>query len=201
MQEVVMYAFKILANPDKRERAMETYILAQDQVEHAWKKKNKEAKKAGTPEAELPVFTLNADEIREHERTRQEGEAPMKPVYSAAFQEEVTRMVFKKMAELDERFKRAEATYERNLEENKLKQVANKEKKRKHEEWEDEREERVGGWRMFTKKKKKRLGAGTKLWSKAEERTELQQSTDSKERLKNEEGSGGTNNTYKQTWR
>ena len=163
-------------------------------------------------------------------------------------------MVFKKMAELDERFKRAEATYERNLEENKIKQVANKEKKRKHEEWEDEREERVGGvsytiyssppprpsapvlahvidgffffltdhrspdhhmialsfaerlccvfqWRMFSKKKKKRLGAGTKLWSKAEERAEWQVSKDSKERLQNEEGSGGTNNTYKQTWR
>jgi DnaJ family protein C protein 8 len=198
LQEVVTYAFKILANPDKRERAMETYVQAQDQVEYSWKKKNKEAVKQGQPET---PYILNAAAIAEHERTQQEGEPALKPVYSPVFLEDVSKQVFKRMAELDERFKRAEATYERNLEENKLKQVANKEKKRKHEEWEDEREERVGGWRMFSKKKKKRLGSGTKLWTKPEERASHQKSKDSKELLDNEKGSGGANNTYKQSWR
>jgi hypothetical protein len=39
-------------------------------------------------------------------------------------------MVFKMLAELDERFKRAEATWERNKEENKLKQAKAEEKRR-----------------------------------------------------------------------
>eukprot|EP01047_Picozoa_sp_COSAG01_P024713 COSAG01_NODE_1536_length_9988_cov_5.096673_7_plen_120_part_00 len=40
------------------------------------------------------------------------------------------KMVFKMLAELDERFKRAEATWERNKEENKLKQAKAEEKRR-----------------------------------------------------------------------
>lgn len=198
LQEVVTKAFKVLANPDKRDRAMETYVQAQDQIEYAWKKKNKEAVKNGQPET---PYILNAHEIAQHEMTRKDGEPELKPVYSPVFLADVEKQVFKRMAELDERFKRAEATYERNKEENKLKQAANQEKKRKHEEWEDEREERVGGWRMFTKKKKKRIGNGTRLWTRPEQRAPHQQIMDSKERLENEKGSGGANNTYKQTWR
>ena len=198
LQEVVLKAFKVLANPDKRERAMETYVQAQDQIEYAWKKRNKEAMKNGQPET---PYILNAQAIAQHEMTRKDGDPELKPVYSPVFLEDVQKQVFKRMAELDERFKRAEATFDRNKEENKIKQVANQEKKRKHEEWEDEREERVGGWRMFTKKKKKRLGGGTRLWTQPEQRAAHQQIKDSKERLENEKGSGGTNNTYKQTWR
>lgn len=60
---------------------------------------------------------------------------------------------------------------------------------------------RVGGWRMFSKKKKKRLGNGSRLWSKAEERASHQEIKDAKQRLESEKGSGGANNIYKQSWR
>jgi hypothetical protein len=67
--------------------------------------------------------------------------ARVKPRFSPVFEAEVEKMVFKMMAELDERFKRSEATFERNAEESRLRAEASKEKKRKHDEWEDEREE------------------------------------------------------------
>ena len=54
---------------------------------------------------------------------------------------------------------------------------------------------------MFSKKKKKRLGNGSRLWSKAEERAAHQEIKDAKQRLESEKGSGGANNTYKQSWR
>ena len=44
LQEVVLKAFRTLANPDKRDRAMETYVQARDKVEYSWKKRNKAAK-------------------------------------------------------------------------------------------------------------------------------------------------------------
>ena len=62
MQEVVLKAFRTLANPDKRDRAMETYVQARDKVEYSWKKRNKAAKKDG--QAETP-FILNEAEVQE----------------------------------------------------------------------------------------------------------------------------------------
>ena len=199
LQEVALRAFRTLANPDKRDRCMETYVLAQDKVEYAWKKSNKELVTKG--EAEVP-YIMNPERGTIHYPDGREEEEAI--IYSAQFMGDVSKMVFKMMAELDERFKRADATYERNKEEMKLKQVEQQKKKVKHEEWESEREDRVGGWRMFNKKKsqkKRRLGNGTQLWSKAEQRAEHQQPQDTAMRRKNEEGSGGANNTYKQTWR
>lgn len=62
LQEVVLKAFRTLANPDKRDRAMETYVQARDKVEYSWKKRNKAAKKDG--QAETP-FILNEAEVQE----------------------------------------------------------------------------------------------------------------------------------------
>ena len=48
----VFKAFRTLANPDKRDRAMETYVQARDKVEYSWKKRNKAAKKDGQLDAQ-----------------------------------------------------------------------------------------------------------------------------------------------------
>eukprot|EP01052_Picozoa_sp_SAG31_P002477 SAG31_NODE_88_length_26714_cov_6.972046_1_plen_452_part_00 len=167
--ETVEKAFEILINPDKRDRVLETCVQAKDRVEYDVKQKNKERSKKG----ELLI-----------------------PATGPEFDQLVDKMRYKLLAELDERFKRVELTALRNKEELKLKREKLQEKKAKDETWEAEREDRVGGWRMFSKRAKKRarLGAGTKLWVKTEERQEHQIE-------KQVEDEYTTNNKYKRTWR
>ena len=47
LQEVVLKAFRTLANPDKRDRAMETYVQARDKVETAGKPTKRRRRTAG----------------------------------------------------------------------------------------------------------------------------------------------------------
>jgi DnaJ family protein C protein 8 len=115
-------AFEIMTTPDKRDRVQETVVQARDRVEYDIKKKNKERGKKG--ELLLPTGGPEYDQL-------------------------VSKMKFKLLAELDERFKRVEMTMERNKEEAKVKKEQMKTKREKDEEWENEREDRVGGWRMF----------------------------------------------------
>ena len=126
---------------------------------------------------------------------KQKGELRI-PTAGPEYEQLVDKMRYKLLAELDERFKRVELTALRNKEETKLKREKQQEKKAKDEEWENEREDRVGGWRIFSKraKKKQRLGAGTKLWVKTEERQDHQV-----EKAVDDEYT--TNNKYKRTWR
>jgi len=177
VKSFVEKCYTVLTDPHKRDRYLETCIEARDRVEYERRKKNKE--RAKNFEAEFPIS-------------------------GPEFEGDVTKTIFKLMAELDERMARTDAAAEKTKDEREEKKVMIETKRKEQEVWEGNREDRVSGWRQFSKKKKRKAGASLGKYKLPDLKTEARRADQIEtvvEGADNARGSMGQNNKYKRQWR